>query len=88
MHELVFYAAVVWMTALAFVCITVVVRADSPMVRILALDTLTLVLVALLVLFAASNRVAYYLDAALLLALLSFISTLAAARYHGEGKLF
>ena len=88
MHDLVFYAAVVWMTALLFICIAVVVRAGSPMVRILALDTLTLVLVALLILYAATNRVSYYLDAALILALLSFMSTLAAARYRSEGKLF
>lgn len=88
MHEFVFYAAVVWMTVLVVVCISVVVRGGSPMVRILALDTLTLVMVALLVLYAATNRAAYYLDAALLLALLSFLSTLAAARYQSEGKLF
>ncbi len=88
MHDLVFYAAVVWMTVLLFVCIAVVVRARSPMVRILALDTLTLVLVALLILYAVTNRVSYYLDAALMLALLSFMSTLAAARYRSEGKLF
>lgn len=88
MHDLVFYIAAVWMTALLFICIAVVVRAKSPMVRILALDTLTLVLVALLILYTVTNRVSYYLDAALVLALLSFMSTLAAARYRSEGRLF
>jgi len=52
-----------------------------------ALDTLTLVLVALLVLYAASGRSPYLLDAALVLALLSFVGTLAAARYFGERRI-
>ena len=88
MHDVVFYTAAVWMTALLFVCIAIVVRARSPMDRILALDTLTLVLVALLILYTVTNGVSYYLDAALMLALLSFMATLAAARYRSEGRLF
>jgi multisubunit Na+/H+ antiporter MnhF subunit len=48
----------------------------------------TLLLVAFLVLYADSRQVSYYLDAALVLALLSFISTVAATRYHSEGKIF
>ena len=30
----------------------------------------------------------YYLDAALILALLAFVATIAAARYHGERRIF
>ena len=88
MHEAVFYLAAVWMTALLAVTVVAVIRARSTMVRILALDALTLILIALLILVAASLRTPYYLDAALILALLSFVATLAAARYHSEGKLF
>ena len=88
MHEAVFAAATVWMTVLLGVSVVYVIRARSAMVRILALDTLTLILIALLILFADANRAPYYLDAALALALLSFISTVAAARYHSEGRLF
>jgi len=65
-----------------------VIRARSSLTRILALDMTILILIALLVLFSDSNRVSYYLDAALMLALLSVIATIAAARYHSEGKLF
>ncbi|MEJ7841119.1 MAG: monovalent cation/H+ antiporter complex subunit F [Rubrobacter sp.] len=54
----------------------------------LALDTLTLVLVALLVLYAAAERSPYYLDAALIVALLAFLGTVAAALYHGERGIF
>ncbi len=88
MHETVFVLAAAWMTALLGITVVYVIRARSAMVRILALDTLTLLLIAFLILYADANRTAFYLDAALALALLSFISTLAAARYHSEGRLF
>lgn len=88
MHEMVFYAAAVWMTGLLVVGLAAVVRTRSTTGRILALDTMTLVLVALLVLYAAANRSPYYLDAALVLSILAFVATVALARYFGERKIF
>jgi len=88
MHELVFYGAMIWMTGLLCVCIGMVIRARSALVRILALDTLTLVLVALLILYSTTTESSFYLDAALMLALLSFLSSVVAARYHSEGRMF
>jgi len=88
MHEVLFYAAVLWMSVLLVAGVVSVLRAGSTPSRILALDMLVLVLVALLALFSSSQRASYFLDAALILALLSFLSTLAASRYHGEGRLF
>lgn len=88
MHEAVFAAAAVWMTILLGVVVVYVIRAGSTMVRILALDTLTLILIAFLILYADATRSPYYLDAAVALALLSFVATVAAARYHSEGRLF
>jgi len=88
LHEIVFYAAVFWMTVLLVVGVVAVVGISSTTGRILALDTLTLVLVALLVLYGYAQREVYYLDVALILALLAFVGTLAAARYYGERKIF
>ena len=88
MHEAVFYLAALWMTGLLVVSVGLVIRARSSLSRILALDMLILILIALLVLYSDSNRVSYYLDAALVLALLSFVATIGAARYHSEGRLF
>jgi multicomponent Na+:H+ antiporter subunit F len=87
-HTAVFFVAVVWMTGLLVISGIQVIRARSAMVRILALDVLTLILIALLILYADATTTSYYLDAALALTLLSFIATLAAARYHSEGRLF
>ncbi len=88
MHELVFYLAVAWMTVLLAVGVVAVIGLSSTAGRILALDMLTLILAALLVLYGVSERAAYYLDVALVLALLAFVGTLAAARYYGERKIF
>ena len=88
MHTVVFYAAALWMTVLLGTGIVLVIRAPSILSRIIALDMLILILIALLVLLSDTLRVPYFLDAALVLALLSFAATLAAARYEGEGNLF
>ncbi len=88
MHQTVFFVAAAWMTVLMSVSVVFIVRSRSAMVRILGLDVLTLLLVAFLILYADTNRAPYFLDAALALALLSFVATLASARYHSERRLF
>ncbi len=49
--------------------------------RVVALDLLTMLIVAFLVLFALATGVGAYLDAALALALVAFLATVAFARY-------
>lgn len=89
MHDAVFTVAALWMTVLLAASIVLVIRARSLPSRILALDMAVLILVALLVLLSDVERAPYFLDAALVLALLSFVATIAAARYHeAEGDLF
>ncbi len=88
MHEVVFYAAAAWLTVLLAVGVVAVIRVSSTAGRILALDMLTLILAALLVLYGDAQRNPYYGDAALILALLAFVGTLAAARCYGERKIF
>lgn len=88
MHDIVYYGAMVWMTGLLCVCVGVVIRTNSAVVRILAFDALTLVLIALLILYSTTTESSYYLDAALMLALISFVSAIVAARYYSERKIF
>jgi multicomponent Na+:H+ antiporter subunit F len=88
LHEIVFYLAAAWMTLLLVVSVAAVIFLRSTAGRILALDITTLILVALLVLYADANRSPYYLDAALVLSLLAFLATLALARYYGERRIF
>jgi multicomponent Na+:H+ antiporter subunit F len=88
MHESVFYFAAIWMALLLCAGVVEMLRAPSMLARVLALDMVTLILVAFLILLADSRREPYYLDAAVALALLSFAGTLAAARYHARGQIF
>ncbi|WP_316015411.1 monovalent cation/H+ antiporter complex subunit F [Roseobacter sp. HKCCA0434] len=49
--------------------------------RVVALDALSLLLVAFLVLFTLASRVGAYLDAAIVLSLVAFLGTVAFARF-------
>jgi multicomponent Na+:H+ antiporter subunit F len=75
------------MTVLLTVGVVATIKLPLMGGRILALDTLTLIVTALLVLYGTAERTSYYLDVALVLALLAFVGTLA-ARYYGERKIF
>lgn len=88
MHDVTFYVALVWLVVLFSALVVMTARARSGLVRVLLLDTLTLVTVALLVIYSVTTDTSYYLDAALVLSLISFISVIAAARYHSERRLF
>lgn len=88
MSDVIFYAAMIWMTILLLMAMVMVIRARTAMTRILALDALSLILIALLVLYSTTTETTYYLDAGIMLAALSFLSTLAASRYYSEGRIF
>lgn len=88
MHSEVFTVATVWVAGLLVVCVMVMLRSRSGTVRVLALDTMTLMFMSMLVLFSLSRGVSWYLDVALVLGMLSFLSTVVAARYYAERKIF
>jgi multicomponent Na+:H+ antiporter subunit F len=88
MPEWLFNLAIIWLTLLIGVTIVLVIRARSITVRLLASDLLTLLLVALLVVFAHHQRSAFYLDTALIVALLTFVGIVAAGRYYRLGRPF
>jgi multicomponent Na+:H+ antiporter subunit F len=86
MQSAVFYGAIAWLALLLGLCVVQVARAPTTAQRILALDLLGLVLIGLLALVAGEDGRSYALDAALALALLSFLATLAAGRYLGDRR--
>jgi multicomponent Na+:H+ antiporter subunit F len=88
MTDVVFIVAVGWSTILFSVVVFLVIKRSSAVDKIQALDVLSLILVALLVLFADSQESSYYLDVALIVSLLSFVAIIAAARYFGRGRIF
>jgi multicomponent Na+:H+ antiporter subunit F len=88
MDSVAFYPAAVLLLVLLALTGIRAVSSASTTARILAIDTAALEVIALLALFSYWQGVSYYLDAALVLALLAFVGTLGAARFHGEGRLY
>ena len=88
MHEAVLYVAVVWTGALLLAGVVRVTRAQAPLSRLLALDMLSLILIALLLLQSALIEDPHLLDAGVALAVLSFAATVGAARYFSRGRPF
>lgn len=88
MHDFLVYLAMVWSVLLLGWVVVLLVRPSAPPQRIAALDLIALLLIALLTLFSQLGDVAYFLDAALALALLAFVGTIGYARFHAFGRLF
>ena len=86
MPAVVVVPAMVWVTLLLVA--GGLVRARDVQQRVVALDLLAVVAVALLALLSCFWDVGYYLDAAVALSLLSFVATVAAARYLASGGPF
>jgi multicomponent Na+:H+ antiporter subunit F len=80
--------AMVWVTLLLVASGLTLLRARDVLQRVVALDLIAVVVIALLALLSYWWDVGYYFDAAVALALLSFVATVAAARYLASGGPF
>jgi multisubunit Na+/H+ antiporter MnhF subunit len=87
MHALVADVAGIWITVLLVIMVSYAILSKSSAERIVAVDALALILVALLVLISAETTQSYYLDAALALALVSFVGPIAAARRRAGERI-
>jgi multicomponent Na+:H+ antiporter subunit F len=87
-HDSVFLIGIAWLTLLLVVAVICAARARTTAERLVAADLGVLILVGLLGLVAAEDQRSYPLDAALALALLSFVSTLAGSRYLADRRPF
>lgn len=83
-----FLVAIAWTTALMLGCVALLWRGPTVTRRLLVLDVLVLVLIVDLAFAAGYSERTFPLDAALGLALLSFIATIAGARYAADGEPF
>ena len=88
MHTLMFYVAIVWLLGLlALVVIRAMSQRDT-LHTVLLVDTSTLIVVALLIVQTLHEGTSWYLDPALVVALLSFVETVVVARFLHRGGLF
>jgi multisubunit Na+/H+ antiporter MnhF subunit len=77
-----------WATLLLLAGGWLLLRAPDTLHRVLALDVLVVIVIALLTALSYVRDRSYYIDAALALGLLSFTATLVAARYVTRGGPF
>jgi len=73
--------ALAWTTLLVLGGGIVLLRSRDTLHRVLAMDVLVSIVVALLTILSYLRDRSYYVDAALALALLSFVATLVAVRH-------
>ncbi|MEX2016735.1 MAG: monovalent cation/H+ antiporter complex subunit F [Candidatus Hydrogenedentales bacterium] len=88
MHSIVFYTAIVWQLVLAAVLAAYMLRARDIVTRALVMDVLSLVTVAAVAIVGIRRNEPGYLDVALVLGMLSFVQTVAAARLAEKRKEF
>jgi multicomponent Na+:H+ antiporter subunit F len=87
MHAELFWIAIVWCIVLIALLALGALRARDSVDRILVIDTLSLVFIEALALFALHRGRSAYLDVALMLALVAFAQTLAGVHYAGRGRV-
>lgn len=76
------------MVVLLAICTWRVAVGPSPADRLQAIDTITNLLIGIIVVLALVQGRAFLVDVALALAAFGFVSTVAIARYLGEGRMF
>ncbi|MFN8375049.1 MAG: monovalent cation/H+ antiporter complex subunit F [Anaerolineae bacterium] len=81
-------AALVLLIAMLLPCAYRAAVGPSAADRLQAIDTITTLLIGIIILLAIVQQEWMYVDVALALAALGFIGTLALARYIAEGKVF
>lgn len=88
MPAVILVPALSWVTLLLVAGGIALIRARGVVQRVIALDLLAIIVIALLALVSYFREQPYYFDAAVALALLSFVATIATARYLASGGPF
>ncbi len=74
--------------ALAIICCTLrLLRGPDPADRVLAFDTLYINTIALLIVLDIHHSTSVFFEAALLIAMIGFVATVALARYLARGHI-
>ncbi len=91
MNPLLFIAlniALIFLIALLIPCSWRVIKGPSAADRIQAIDTITNLLIGIVVLLAITRSSPLLISVAIALAAFSFVGTIALARYVGSGRMF
>jgi multicomponent Na+:H+ antiporter subunit F len=85
MLQIATYIALVTLSVALLIAVVRLVKGPTLPDRIVAMDLIGVLVVGLIVVLAASTRVAATLDAAIVIALIGFVGTLAYATYVERG---
>ena len=85
MFEIVTHIALVTLTVALLIAVIRLVKGPTLPDRIVAMDLVGILVVGLIVVLAASTRVTATLDAAIVIALIGFVGTIAYATYVERG---
>jgi multicomponent Na+:H+ antiporter subunit F len=69
-------------------CIYRIITGPTIPDRVIALDALTMVVVVMLGIFSFAQNSVFFMDVALVLAIISFLGTVAISKYLDEGVVF
>lgn len=86
--QLILQITLIVLIGLVIPCVHRMVIGPSAADRLQAIDTITTLLIGMMLVLAAIRQDWMFVDVAIALAALGFIGTLALARYISEGKLF
>jgi multisubunit Na+/H+ antiporter MnhF subunit len=76
------------MVILLLACSVRVIRGPSPADRLQAIDTLTTLLIGIIVILVLIQDSSFLIDVGIALAAFAFVGTVAIARYLSEGRMF
>jgi multisubunit Na+/H+ antiporter MnhF subunit len=80
--------ALIILVALLLPCVYRLAVGETPADRLQAIDTMTTLLIGIIVVLASMQQEWMFLDIAIALAACGFVGTLVLARYISEGKVF
>lgn len=88
MNSLIFDISITFMVIAIIPCIYRVIKGPTIPDRVIAVDAMTTVIVVILGIYSYIQESAFFMDVALVLAIISFVGTVTISKYLDEGAVF
>ena len=88
MNSLIFDILITFMVIAIIPCIYRVIKGPTIPDRVIAVDAMTTVIVVILGIYSYIQESAFFMDVALVLAIISFVGTVTISKYLDEGAVF
>ncbi|ABE51154.1 cation:proton antiporter [Methanococcoides burtonii] len=88
MNSLIFDISITFMVIAIIPCIYRVIKGPTIPDRVIAVDAMTTVIIVILGIYSYMQESAFFMDVALVLAIISFVGTVTISKYLDEGAVF